>query len=612
MPVISRNTIDEVRRRANLVEIAGRYTSLKRAGREYRGLSPFAEEKTPSFFVNPDKNVFSCFSTQEAGDVFGFVQRLENLTFQEAVEHLAERVGVPVEYDSGGPSRQEVSLRRRLFEANAQAAEFFARCFRAEDEAGEVIRRYWTEERRFKIETARDIGIGLAPTDPVPLVDFLRGKGFDDPVLDASGLFYERRGGGGNFFPRFRGRLMIPIRDVQERVVGFTARVTPLVPEDDKTREAKYVNSPETPLFHKRRIVFGLERAGKVVRGEGRFLLVEGQLDVIRCWEEGLPEAIALQGTAAGEEQFLLLKRYADGVDVLLDGDRAGKAAAFKLIPIGFRTGIDLRFSPLPEGADPDDLLREKGAEALAAIRKDAESPIRFALRFLAPDPGSMDAAGRTRVAEPLFELMREIESDVLRGDYLEDAARYLRADPQSLRNDYSRFVRGHRAPAAGPRTSPDAPSAPVSELRLTENEEVLLFLVLQFSNIREFFSQTSICEWITEESLAAKLLRRLGSELVEGSFVSAEEFANQCESEEERAFLARLLVREVEIEEPERMASRTFRELVRGFASREIARLVRRMNDLPPGDPELRTLQSRRRELRSLIQQPPDPVPHS
>ncbi len=602
MPVISRHTIDEVRRRANIVEIASRYTTLKRAGREYRGLSPFTEEKTPSFFVNPEKNVYTCFSTQEAGDVFGFVQKLENLGFQEAVEHLADRVGVEIEYEAGGPSRQEISLRKQLFDVNAQAAAFFAEIFQADDKAGQTIRAYWADSRGFKPETAKEIGVGLAPVAPALLADFLRKKGFPDKVLDASGLFYERRSDRDGFFPRFRGRLMIPIRDVQERVIAFTARVTPLTPDDDRTKDAKYVNSPETPLFQKRRVVFGLERAGTVVRGGGRFLLVEGQLDVIRCWESGIPEAIALQGTAAGEEQFYLLKRYCGGVDVLLDGDRAGKGAAFKLLPIGFKTGIDLRFAPLPEGIDPDDLLREKGAQALQEIRRAAGSPIQFALNYLAPKPHTLDLAARNAVLEELYGLLRQLDSDVTRKDFFDETARYFRSDTQAVINDYARFLRKGRT--LSPRG--EETQSPASDLRLTGNEEVLLFLALQFPNIRALFSQTSICEWITEESIEARLLRRLGSALIEGSFATVEEFRDQCETDEERAALARLLVREVDLEEPEKTAERTFHDLVRKFASKEIARLVETMNSLPPGDPELQTLQARRRDLRNLIHQPP------
>ncbi|MEM0965440.1 MAG: DNA primase [Verrucomicrobiota bacterium] len=602
MPVIARHTIDEVRRRANLVEIAGRYTALKRAGREYKGLSPFTEEKTPSFFVNPEKNVFYCYSTQEAGDVFGFVQRLENLNFQEAVEHLAEKAGVVVEYEAGGPSRREMSMRKQLFEINAQAAAYFALQFSANNDAGKAIRHYWSEERQFRLETATDVGIGLAPTDPESLIDALRKKGFAEEVLDASGLFYDRHGPKARFFPRFRGRLMVPVRDIQDRVIGFTARVTPLLPSDDRTADAKYVNSPETPLFQKRRIVFGLDRAGSVVRGSGQFLLMEGQLDVIRCWENGVREAIALQGTAAGEEQFLLLKRFSNRVNVLLDGDRAGRGAAYKLLPIGFRTGVDLQFSPLPEGSDPDDLLRKEGPQALEAIREKTYSPIQFALSHVAPNQGHMDVSARTAALEEIFGLLRLLESEVTRRDYLDEVAKYFRTDAQAVSNDYERFTQKAYTPLA----RAEEGKAPPSDLRLTGDVEVLLFLALQFPNIRVLLTQISICEWITEDSREAKILRRLASELFEGSFETIERFKDDCEEDEERTVIARLLVHPEELEAPEKLAQDAFNGLVRKFATAEIARLVDIINSLPVGASEIQALQARRRDLRKLSQHPP------
>lgn len=600
MPVPSRQTIDEVRRRANLVEVAGRYTTLKKAGREYRGLSPFTEEKTPSFFVNPEKNAFYCFSTQEAGDVIGFVRKLESFSFSEAIEHLAEKFGIQVEYEKGGPSRQEVSLRKRLFEVHEQAASFFQSAFRAENDEGRRIRSYWTEDRRFSLETATDVGIGLAPVDPVLFPDFLRKKNFSDEVLDASGLFFERRHPQGRFFPRFRGRLMIPVRDVQGRVVAFTARVTPLTPEDDKTRDAKYVNSPETPLFQKRRIVFGLERAGKEVRGGKPLLLVEGQLDVIRCWEAGFPEAIALQGTAAGAEQLGLIRRFTDGAVVLLDGDRAGQDAAFKLLPLGFEADVDLKFASLPAGSDPDDLLMKDGPEALRNLQETALPPMKFALNVIAPDPGTMDPAARANACGEVFELIRHVKSGVLREEYLDFAARHLRFDPEALRGDYRRFSSG-RSPAR------EEGTAPRSDLQLTEHEEVLLFLLLHFSDIRESLTQLSICEWITNNTTAANLLRRFAAEISEGSFESIDEFRDHCESDEEESLLNRLLARVADVRDPLSLASQSLRELVREFASREISSLVDQMNSVPVGDPRLKDLQRRRRELRILHQQPPD-----
>lgn len=601
MPSLSRQTIEDVRRRASLVEIASRYTNLKRSGAQFRGLSPFAEEKTPSFYIHPEKNVFYCYSTQESGDVFGFVQKMENLSFQEAVETLAERYGVPLEYEQGGPSREELSLRKQVLLLHEQACQFFANAFQDSSDEGKKIQEYWTEERGFAAKTAKDLSIGYAPSDTRSLHRFLTSQKFSDRVLEASGLFFQRRSARDDFYPRFRGRLMIPIRDIQERVIAFTARVTPLTPEDDRTREAKYVNSPETLLFHKGKTVFGLERASKAVRHNPVFLLVEGQLDVIRCWENDIPEAIALQGTAASADQFYLLRRYCERVDILLDGDSAGKRAAYRMIEIGYRAGIELRFAPLPEGADPDDLLRKEGKEALQTIRKEALSSLEFAMRTLAPNPGRLDAVEKNRILEELYALLFHMRSEVTREDYLDRIAAYFRADPSAIRSDYRNA--GRRQSGFSSRPEETNPSR--EGLQLTGEEEVLLYLVLHFETLREKLSQTAICEWITETTNEANLLKRILSDLAEGSFVSVESFYDDCESDEERKLLARLMAHSTEFKEPEVVAEHTAGELLRKFANGEISRIVEQLNNCKEGDDFIRTLQNKRRELRAMLSDP-------
>ena len=600
--MIARETIDEVRQRANLLEVAARYTTLHRAGREYRGLSPFAEEKTPSFYVNPEKNVFTCFSTQESGDLFAFVQKMENLGFQEAVESLAERFGVEIRYEQGGPSRGEVSLRRQLFEIHGQAAEFFASSFRSP--AGESMRRYWEESRGFSAELAESLRIGRAPQDGEALAAFLRKKGFGDRELEASGLFYERRQPQAPLRCRFRGRLMIPIRDVQERVIAFTARATEETPEDDPSREAKYINSPETPLFRKGSVVFGLERARGAVRGGRRFLLVEGQLDVLRCWENGLEEAVALQGTASGEEQFRLLQRYGNGVDVLLDGDEAGGRAAFRMIPTALRLGLDLRLAALPTGTDPDDWVRREGPEGLRAVRGQALGPIAFALQRLAPRPGDLGVQERAAVLAEVFPLLAEVASAVAREDYLEEVAAYLRVDPGALRQDFRRAGSGRPAAPRGAAAPQRAPEG--SALVLTENEEVLLFFALRDAELRPVLADVIDFDWLTNEKVAAKLLRRALAETREGVFSGSEQFHRECEEEEERRLVAQLLRPAEGPAEPALVADQALRELVRRFASAEISSLVQEMNGLEADHPGLRELQARRRQLRHLMDQPP------
>lgn len=243
--------VEELKARVDIVELARRYTDLKRRGRNWVGLSPFTDEKTPSFNVLAEKGIFKCFSSGIAGDAITLVREKERMEFVEAVEFIAQLFNIPVRYREGGGPRVSRTLRREVEEIQEYAAEFFHERFHADDEAGADIRRYWTQERRFDMETANAFRIGFAPTGGFLLNKRLVDKGFSVEALRECGLFYARsEDRNPNIFRnRFRGRLMIPIRDAQGRIVAFTARVLPQTPADDPTHNAKYVNSPETLVF---------------------------------------------------------------------------------------------------------------------------------------------------------------------------------------------------------------------------------------------------------------------------------------------------------------------------------------------------------------------------
>ena len=347
MPFFARDFVTELKSRVNILDVVAPYVSLKRTGSSWKGLSPFKEEKTPSFTVQPDKGFFKCFSSGEAGDAISFIQKVENLDFQEAVEYIANRFNLPLRYEENahqGTSHNQVSEKKKLLNAHELASSWYRRRFLDETPEGEFIRDYWTMERGFSLELAEEFGIGFAPPDCSALVNVFADKDLAPEVLEKTGLFFERRRKS-NLMPRFRGRLMIPIRDTQGRIVAFTARQLSVTPENDPTREAKYVNSPETPIFSKSNILFNLDKARPNIRENDRFLLVEGQLDAIRCWERGVKTVVAPQGTAFTEGQAYLMRRYDPaGVDCLLDGDEAGRKAALRMLPIFIKTSIEPRF----------------------------------------------------------------------------------------------------------------------------------------------------------------------------------------------------------------------------------------------------------------------------
>src|SRR5580704_14362825 len=388
MPVIKPTCVRELKLRVNLADVVSRVVSLKKAGgSRLKGLCPFHNEKTPSFNVDADKGFYKCFGCGKAGDAISFVRETEQLSFTEAVEALGQRYGVAIEYEEGsGPSREERSLRQELFDLHDTAAGHFHDSFRAAGAAGDFMRAYWTKERRFDSALAEEFKIGAAGPDGGGLGAAVLKKKYSEDAIRQCGLFYIRDDAMitvGALRPRFRGRLMIPIRDHQGRVVAFTARQTAQTPEDDPSREAKYVNSPETPIFTKGHLLFNLDRARTAV-GEGRpFVMVEGQLDALRCWSVGLKTAVAPQGTSITEGQLALLRRYHAEVECFFDSDSAGQKAALRMLPMSLKAGIEVRFLGAGGDAkvDPDVLFLEKGIAAYDEVRRGAQSAMAFACR---------------------------------------------------------------------------------------------------------------------------------------------------------------------------------------------------------------------------------------
>lgn len=352
------NFLDEIRARLSVSHVVGRKVSLKRAGREYKGLSPFKMEKTPSFTVNDQKGFYHCFATGEHGDIFTFVMKTEGLDFPEAVERLAAEAGVPMPKVSQRDEARE-DERERLYRILEMSAAFFQAALTSG--AGAEARRY-LEKRGLARETIAAFRLGYAPNDRSALRNHLAAAGFKVEEMIASGMLI-----GGDDIPvaydRFRNRVMFPIADLRGRIIAFGGRAL------DANTPAKYLNSPETPLFHKGQILFNAHRARGPAHDKSRVVVVEGYMDVIALTEAGFGEAVAPLGTALTEEQVKLLWRMADEPVLCFDGDAAGRKAAFRavetVLPL-LKPGFSLRFAFLPGGLDPDDLIRQSGPQALA------------------------------------------------------------------------------------------------------------------------------------------------------------------------------------------------------------------------------------------------------
>lgn len=591
MPRIAQRSIESLKHQVNLVDVVSTYVQLKRAGKSWKGLSPFTQEKTPSFYVHPDRGFYKCFSSGEGGDVFTFVMKQENLEFFEAVEFIAKKFNINLEYEEGGPSREQVSLRKLIYELHELATYYYHQCFLKSEEAAPV-REYWQEQRGFSMETADEVKIGYAPASRNAFALYCRDKKISPAAMHQSGLFFARDNEQNyeNFKSRFRGRLMIPIRDVQGRVVAFTARQLPQTPADDPAREAKYVNSPETPIFHKGRILFGMDHARTHIKDKEGFLLVEGQLDAIRCWSVGLHTAVAPQGTALTEDQVHLLRRYDPAyVECLLDGDSAGRKAAVKYIPLAFKAGLEFNFLLLPEKADPDDLLREHGADALNPLRKQAKSGIELAVLDSLPEGRAPTTRDKTTALRSVFDLLQHVPSEVAREDYIQIASRLLNVDSVAALRDFQKAPKPTQY-NTGTSQTPPTPK-PARDPLLTQATWELLWLVSHYPEYGNKLSEIIDYEWINTSSPAGCLLDRILAELKEGLIEDATQTENLIESVEDRKLLAEINLKDLEIENPKAHIEACLQTLYKNFLNARKKDLEQRIANADSSEEQLRLM---------------------
>ncbi|GEM_PF-834153 len=435
---------EEVRARADIVDVVGSSVKLVRAGDRYKGLCPFHQEKTPSFTVSSKHQTFHCFGCGAGGDVFKFVMDHEKVDFMGALERLAGRVGVPFEFDK---NRQGSHLKKqRLYELHNRSTEFFEKALLAPQGVPALD---YTREREIAPEMLKAFRVGLAPDSFSQLLTAARDWGFNEEELEASGLFGERERprNGEKRYDRFRNRLMFPILDEQERVIGFSGRVLP-----GNDSKAKYVNSPETLLFKKSRVLYGIHLARRPMADSRRAVLCEGQLDVIRCHEAGIQDAVAAQGTAVTAEHATVLKRYADEVVLLLDADSAGIKAALRSAEALLSESLSIKVASLPEGEDPDSIVLRKGPKALIKVLDEAEPFIRFQIKTLLKQEGELSDAVRLRVARAVMENIARVPEAVHQESLIQQASSALGLSPEALRHDL---------PAPKSKAAPSRPSPP-------------------------------------------------------------------------------------------------------------------------------------------------------
>ncbi len=435
--------VEEVRQRTDIVEIIGARVSLKRSGHGYVACCPFHREKTPSFHVNPSRQSFKCFGCGEGGDVYSFLMKHDGMTFPDALRMLADRCGVTLRFEKDDG---QGLLRKRLLALHATLAGHYRRCLLDLPEA-EAARRY-LRARALDGPAAQSFQIGYAPRADDALLRFSQQHGYTLEEMLAGGLLSAtERAGRSGVYDRFRGRLMFPIADTQGRVIAFSARLL-----EDNKRLAKYVNSPETPIFQKSRVLYALDKAQRaiVAAPNRQALLCEGQIDVIRCHLHGFGTAVAAQGTAFTEDHVALLRRYADSAVIAFDSDTAGRTAAVRTAGLLLAAGIPARVVDLPDGADPDTILRDAGPEAFRERLGQAEEIVPFQVRLLRAaeaSPDSADALGR--ISNGVLQTVARSANAVHRARMLQETAALLNVPEAALAEELARIQEQERQQAA-------------------------------------------------------------------------------------------------------------------------------------------------------------------
>lgn len=404
---------EEVKNRLDIVEVISSYIPLKKSGRNYSALCPFHTEKTPSFMVTAERQVYKCFGCGEGGDVFSFVEKMEGWDFKETLVELAKRAGVEIKEFK---KSEKSDLSERLISVNKLALKFYSHLL-LKHKLGEGARKYLTA-RGIKKESLVKYGLGYAPRGWENVFAFLKKRGLADADLAASGLVIARAGGK-TFYDRFRGRIIFPIRDNRGEVVGFSGRVIGGETGKDQLREEpKYVNSPETPIFHKGSLLFGLDVAKDAIRRREYVVLVEGEFDVISLYQAGVENVVASKGTALTERQIAQIKRLTENVALCFDTDVAGDAASRRGIELMDAAGMNIKVIRLGKFKDPDEFVRANAKGFKKAIR-DAVNVYDYFIESASKRYNLASSIGKKNFGREILPVISRISDEVMRAHYL-------------------------------------------------------------------------------------------------------------------------------------------------------------------------------------------------
>ena len=427
--------IDRIREASDIVDLISEYVPLKKRGKNYTGLCPFHPEKKPSFSVSPDKQVYYCFGCGQGGNVITFLMAHDKVGFAEAVRTLAKKAGIPLPKKPVDREKQEVF--DKLYLANQIASQYFLSCLNHKT-IGKRARDYLSK-RGLKSDAIESFGIGYAPPGWEGLMRFAKNKGVDSRIMNSAGLVAESEKKEG-FYDRFRDRLIFPIHSLSGRTVGFGGRV---LKEED---QPKYLNSPETPIYQKGKLLYGLNLSKEIIRENNSAVVVEGYMDLISLYQAGMKNVVASSGTAFTSDQARLLSRYAEKVFLLFDADSAGRKAALRSVDSLFDSGLEVLVMDLPSGEDPDSFVKKHGVKSIEEQKKHAKSFIDFRVESIGDKFFNLSLSEQEKIVSEFSQTAQNIRDPVRRSLFLTKVAQKLEVDERILLNSIKKV----KTPSAG------------------------------------------------------------------------------------------------------------------------------------------------------------------
>lgn len=540
--------IEEIKARLTIEDVVSQYIQLQKAGRNFKGLCPFHNEKTPSFMVSPDKGLAYCFGCQKGGDIFKFVELIENVSFGEAVKMLGEKAGV--ELPTYSKEKQE--KKAQTFEINEEVTRFYQ-----ENLVKNTEKKTYLIERGLTPETITAFRLGYTPDSYDQTYKFLISKGFTKAEIVNSGLAGSKDTANNEIYDRFRGRIIFPINNILGKVIGFGGRTL----KEEKT-EAKYLNSPDSPTYNKSLVLYGLDKAKESVRKEDKVIVVEGYMDVITSHQAGITNVVASSGTALTQEQIKLLKRYTNNFIFAFDTDEAGKAAAQRAIDLAIESDVNVKVALVPNGKDPDECIRTDLNLWKETLVK-AVSVIDFMLNDLASHIDIKTIEGKKKIIQEVLPLIKKYPNAIEQEEYIKKVAGFLSVNEKTLRTELLKVGGGQSNKFINKKKD----NFDIVKKQIISREKYLLGLILMFP---EFYN-------LVEENLIEKIFLDKETKV----------FYNQIKSEYNplRVFDVEKYLKELKEEERKTLdlwqlfSEEKYGEMPEEYIEKEIIVLIREIN---------------------------------